>query len=76
MNNTDTPGLKFTFGYFIKSARIEKNMTQREVAEKAKIEQAYLSKIERGVREPTLNVALRLCSVLNLDINDFVYQSI
>lgn len=76
MNNTDTPVLRFTFGNFIKQARLRKNLTQSEVATKAHIEQAYLSKVERGVREPSLNIALRICDVLGLDINDYARQSI
>lgn len=74
--NTDTPGLKFTFGNFVRSARIEQNLTQREVAERARVEQAYLSKVERGAREPSLSIALRICDVLGLDLNDFAKQYI
>lgn len=76
MSNTDTPVLKFTFGSFIKNARLRKGMTQDEVASLARIEQAYLSKVERGAREPSLSIALRICDALNLDINDFVKQCI
>lgn len=64
-----------TFGEFIKNARIARGMTQQEVAVRANVEQAYLSKVERGVREPSLGIALRICQALNLDINDFVYQT-
>lgn len=76
MNNTDTPVLRFTFGNFIKDARLRKGLLQHEVATVAGIEQAYLSKIERGTREPTLGVALRICDALGLDINDYAKQYI
>lgn len=72
MNISDTPVLSLTFGDFVKTARLRKNLTQEEVATIAKIEQAYLSKVERGVREPSLSIALRICDALTLDINDFV----
>ena len=68
---TDTPVL-VTFGDFIKIARLSQRLSQGEVASVAKIEQSYLSKIERGIKEPTLGVALRLCDALHLDINEFV----
>lgn len=71
MRTTDSPVLGLTFGNFVKTARLAKSMTQHEVATAAKIEQAYLSKIELGRREPTLSIALRLCDVLGLDINDW-----
>lgn len=76
MSNTDTPVLRFTFGNFVKTARLQKSMTQHEVATLAQIEQAYLSKVERGVREPSLSIALRICDALGLDINDFAKQYI
>ena len=71
MRTTDTPVLGLTFGDFIKNARLSKSMTQHEVATIAKVEQAYLSKVERGAREPSLSIALRLCDALGLDINDY-----
>jgi transcriptional regulator with XRE-family HTH domain len=71
MRTTDSPVLGLTFGDFVKTARLRKNMTQHEVAALAKVEQAYLSKVERGIREPSLSIALRLCDALNLDINDY-----
>ena len=63
-----------TFGEFIKKAREAKGMLQREVAVKANVEQSYLSKVERGLNDPTLTAALKICAALNVDINDFVSQ--
>lgn len=71
MRTTDTPVLSLTFGDFVKSARLGKHLTQHEVATVVRIEQSYLSKIERGIKEPTLSIALRLCDALDLDINDY-----
>lgn len=76
MNNLDVPIRDFTFGDFIKSARIGKGLRQRDVAERAGVEQAYLSKVERDEREPSLSIALRICDVLGLDINDFAKRHI
>ena len=76
MNNADISDLKFAFAEAVKSARKTKGLFQREVAEKAGVEQSYLSKIERGEREPTLSVAFRICEVLGLDINDFAKRHI
>ena len=76
MRTTDTPVQGLSFGDFIRTARLRKNLTQHEVATVAKVEQAYLSKVERGEREPSLTIALKLCDALNLDINDFARNSI
>lgn len=74
MRTTDSPVLGLTFGDFIRTARLAKNLTQHEVAALANVEQAYLSKVELGKREPSLSIALRLCDALKLDINDFANQ--
>ena len=71
MTTKDTPVLGLTFGDFIRTARLNKNLTQQEVATVARVEQAYLSKIERGEREPSLSLAIRLCDALDLDVNDY-----
>ena len=62
-----------TFGEFILSKREAKNMSQSEVAYRANTKQGTISKIENGVREPTLNLALRICDALGVDINEFVH---
>lgn len=64
-----------TFGEFIKNAREAKGLLQREVAVRANVEQAYISKVERGEREPSLTNAIKICQALHIDINDFVYQT-
>lgn len=41
-----------TFGQRLRELRIEKGMTQKELAAKAKIDFTYLSKIETSVMSP------------------------
>lgn len=59
------------FGEFIKIKRLQLNLTQFEVASRAGTTQGYLSKVEKGTKEPTITLALKLCDVLGLNINDF-----
>ena len=65
-----------SFGQFIKSRRLQLSLTQQEVAAQAKIAQSHLCKVENGVREPTVTIALRICDVLGLNINDFASEFI
>ena len=60
-----------SFGEFIRSRRMTLNLTQYEVASRAGTTQGYLCKVENGMREPTITLALKLCDVLGLNINDF-----
>ena len=52
-------------GYAIKEKRLRINMTQEELAEKAKIDQSDLSKIEKGTSNASLKTINKL--VLALD---------
>lgn len=63
------------FGDFVYATRMERGLLQREVAKRAGLTQAYLSKVELGKCDPTLTVALRICEVLEVDINEFVKQN-
>lgn len=65
-----------SFGEFIRLRRTQLNLNQHEVAARADTTQGYLSKIENGEREPTLTLALKICDVLGLDINEFAKQYI
>ena len=62
-----------TFGEFIQSKREARNMSQSDVAQRANTKQGTISKIENGLREPTLNMALRICDALGVDINEYVH---
>lgn len=65
-----------SFGEFIKLKRLQLNLTQLEVAVQAGTTQGYLSKMEKGIKEPTVTLALKICDVLDLDINDFANKYI
>ena len=44
----------------IVDARIAQNLTQKELSERTGIDQADISKLENGTRNPTLNLLKRL----------------
>lgn len=49
----------------LRSARKDAGLTQGEVAERADISQAGLSKIESGNNDPRLSTVARIAAVLN-----------
>lgn len=59
-------------GEFVRTKRESMNLSQSELATMAGTTQSYVSKVEIGSREPTLNIALNLCDALHADINEFV----
>lgn len=49
-------------------ARISQNLTQKELAEKAGMNQADISKLENGTRNPSLKVLKRLAEGMNMTL--------
>ena len=71
MRIQETSDCQVAFGKWIKEARERKDLRQLDVAEMADIKQSYYSMIENGQRNVDLNLAIRICQILKLDIGDF-----
>jgi transcriptional regulator with XRE-family HTH domain len=54
-----------TFGAWVRELRQRKKLTQTDVAQRAGISLTYVSEIERGIRNPTLAVIVRLARALD-----------
>lgn len=54
----------------LKGARIEKNMTQRQAAEKMSVTKETISNWERGRTAPTWLQLMDLCNLYGVDISD------
>ena len=59
------------FGNFVKERRIEKGLSQTEVAKKLNISQQAYSRYELGAREPGLQIILDLSAILGFAPGDF-----
>jgi len=62
--------IKEMMGQRIKSLRQANNMTQEELSEKAGITAKYLSSIERGHENPTLDTLIHIAGALGVDLSD------
>lgn len=61
------------FGKRIQEIRLAKNLSQRELARKAKMDFTYLSKIESGrMPPPKEDIVARLAGVLGADLNELL----
>lgn len=59
-------------GLNLQNARRQRGLSQEELAHLASVHQTYLSGVERGKRNPTIEVLDRLASVLGIDIERLV----
>src|SRR6056297_94936 len=69
MNNIKT-------GELIKALRIEKNMTQKELADKLKLSDKTISKWERGLGAPDVSLLNNLSVILNTNVEGLLQGEI
>ena len=59
-------------GRRIRRYRIEKHLTQEQLAEMADVSASFLGHIERGTRVASLETLMKLCAVLEVTPNDLL----
>ena len=57
----------------IVEARISQNLTQKELSERSGINQADISKIENGIRNPSLNLLKRLADGMGMSLKQNLF---
>jgi transcriptional regulator with XRE-family HTH domain len=62
-------------GGFIRSQRKLANLSLRELAERTKVSNPYLSQIERGLHEPSVRVLRSIAHALNLSAETLLAQA-
>lgn len=60
--------IKQRFGKAIRRRRRELDLSQEALAERAQLHRTYISSIERGTRNPSLDNIKRLADALNISI--------
>src|SRR5689334_8015023 len=68
-DNPMTPGnLKRLFGSAVKGKRTELNISQEELADRAGLHRTYISDVERGARNLSLESIEKLAAALELSV--------
>lgn len=62
-------------GRIIRSLRVQRGMTQAQLAQRAEISPAYMSLIERGKRNAELDVLERIAAQFNLPLAILIFLS-
>ncbi len=62
-------------GKRIRVCRVNKCITQEQLAFQIKTSAAYISNIERGIKKPSLQKLVQIAEVLGVTVNDFLYNS-
>ena len=68
------PRLKQNFGKIIGQLRAERGESQQIVADNCNMERAYVSRLERGISEPSLSTIITLAEYFELNPGEMVKQ--
>ncbi len=63
------------FGTAVRSRRMAVGMSQEKLAERAGLHPTYVSMIERGVRNATLDVSARIANALKVDLPKLIKEA-
>ena len=75
MNNGCDQNFAQNFGEFIREGRFARNLSQLELAERLGLSQPFYSRLENGGRSIDLELAVKICSILDLDLNEFLKKN-
>ena len=70
MGDKSQSDIKQRFGKAIRRRRRELDFSQEELAERAELHRTYVSDIERGDRNPSLENIEKLAKALNMKVSD------
>ncbi len=58
----------------LKLARVEKDLTQEQLADRVNVTRQTISLIEAGKYNPTLKLCIAICKELNKTLNDIFWE--
>lgn len=58
----------------LKSARALKDMSQEDLAKAVNVSRQTINAIEKGDYNPTINLCIAICKVLNVTLNDLFWE--
>jgi transcriptional regulator with XRE-family HTH domain len=62
--------IKVKFGLAIRHLRLRRGLTQEELAHRALLHRTYLTDIERGTRNPSIEVVEKLANGLGISLSE------
>jgi transcriptional regulator with XRE-family HTH domain len=69
-------GISKLFGLVVRSKRTAAGLTQERLAELAKLHPTYISMVERGVRNPTLDASAKIADALKMGLPELIAEAI
>jgi XRE family transcriptional regulator, regulator of sulfur utilization len=64
--------ISLKIGKRVRELRMERGLSQEELAEVSGVHRTYVGAIERGEKNITIKMALKLCKALDINLEKFV----
>lgn len=61
------------FGDNVKKIRVEKNISQQELADMVGIHSTHVSRYERNMAQPSIEIAKKMAEALNVSVDTLIY---
>jgi transcriptional regulator with XRE-family HTH domain len=75
MSNNSPPDIIAIFGEILYRYRSERDISQEELAFDAGVDRTFISRLERGMRQPTITTLIGLGQALNVSAADMVQET-
>lgn len=63
--------IKIAFGKRVKELRLQKGISQEKLANIAGVDRTYMTQVENGKRNLTIEKIRQICKGLNISLSDF-----
>jgi transcriptional regulator with XRE-family HTH domain len=70
------PKISRRFGSAVRARRIAAGLSQEKLAESAGLHPTYISMVERGVRNPTLDASARIAAALKASLSTLIDEAL
>ncbi|WP_200810900.1 helix-turn-helix domain-containing protein [Pseudogulbenkiania subflava] len=75
MSNAQILDIGQIFGEVLRRYRSAQNISQEELAFKAGVDRTYVSRLERGIRQPTITTLIGIGQALGVSAADLVRET-
>jgi transcriptional regulator with XRE-family HTH domain len=75
MAKPQPPDISVLFGEVLQRYRAAAGISQEELALRAGVDRTFISRLERGVRQPTITTLINLAEALNVSAADLVGEA-
>lgn len=75
MANASAPDVSSVFGEVLRRYRSSVGISQEELADRTGVDRTFISRLERGVRQPTITTLLGLSRALGISAGDLMRET-